>query len=458
MASGKPFKQWASEISPMLESKGWLGSQTRPAWRLENIFRTNMQSAYAAGQWEQIQAQAEIAPFLMYDAVDDFRTREEHAARDGTIQPVTWIGLKRGWYPPCGWSCRCGVIQLSQDDLDDMDLKVSPTPRLSTYEWKNPRTGKTVRVLMGNDPGFDFNPGLSRAQELKNLANEKAKALPPDLRAAAKKKLAAEPPVDPYAIPPFIRQQTVPAASRDATEFFKARNAQHYPNEADFLPAIRFRHPGARTRSEVVARKLGQGSLAGFDVDTANCVLAWLRDAAVETDRIGIPRLRGVNTAAGRYGGTMGDGVLSITKQSKVTDPSEPLLSQRKRRSEEFLRWQASDGEDNRNRPQVSTEYFTSGRDRLLAVMWHEFAHHIHQTFRVTNALEYRAPILEKRLVEVILRRQGGGPLTLPTRYARTSVKEYFAECYALYKMGKSRLVPDFMLDFIIKVERGELP
>ena len=45
------------------------------SYRLQNIFRTNLQSAYAVGQWQSIEDNKETAPFLMYDAVEDHRTR-----------------------------------------------------------------------------------------------------------------------------------------------------------------------------------------------------------------------------------------------------------------------------------------------------------------------------------------------------------------------------------------------
>lgn len=117
MANGTPFKAWADEITPILQAGGWWGrkevvdpltgqtivAQLGSPWRLETIFRTNMQSAYAAGAWQEIQAQKEIAPFLMYDAVDDTRTRPLHALWDGRVAPVDsdWWHTH---YPPNGYN------------------------------------------------------------------------------------------------------------------------------------------------------------------------------------------------------------------------------------------------------------------------------------------------------------------------------------------------------------------
>lgn len=193
LATGKPFKEWAGGIIPLLQAKGWWGrepmvdpltgqtvvAQLGSPGRLQAIFRTNIQSAYAVGEWEQIKAQADVAPFLMYDAVDDYRTRPEHAALDGKIHPVDDPFWKH-YHPPNGWNCRCSVIQLSQDELDELGLSVSPPARLKTYQWTNPRTGKVEDIAQGTDPGFDFNPGEARLQHLQQLAAEKAASMPPD--------------------------------------------------------------------------------------------------------------------------------------------------------------------------------------------------------------------------------------------------------------------------------------
>jgi SPP1 gp7 family putative phage head morphogenesis protein len=184
MESGTPFKQWANEITPMLEAKGWLGNQANPAWRLETIFRTNMQSAYAVGEWQQIRAQEEIAPFLMYDAVDDFRTRPEHHALDGEIHPVGSTFWKH-YHPPNDYNCRCSVIQLSQDELDELGLSVSKPYKIDYYEWTNPKTGKVEKVAKGTGPGFDFNPGEERYQHLQKVARQKAGALDAEFADAA---------------------------------------------------------------------------------------------------------------------------------------------------------------------------------------------------------------------------------------------------------------------------------
>lgn len=118
LQDGMRFQDWADMLRPTLQAKGWWGrqavrdpvtgatvvSELGSARRLETIFRTNMQSAYAVGQWQQIKEQQTDAPYLMYDAVDDFRTRAQHAAWDNKVLPVS----SQWWQthmPPNGYNC-----------------------------------------------------------------------------------------------------------------------------------------------------------------------------------------------------------------------------------------------------------------------------------------------------------------------------------------------------------------
>ena len=205
IAQGLSYQSWADTITPLLQQKGWWGRQavTDPLTgetivaqlgspgRLKTIFRTNVQSAYAAGQWEQIQEQKDVAEYLMYDAVDDHRTRPQHAAWDGTVLPVDhdWWTTH---YPPNGWNCRCGVIQLSAEDLDDLGLQPSAkAPAGGTSNWTNPRTGKVEKVDKGLDPGWNSNPGATHLAQLQKLAGEKIKALDPKAATAAAKGMKA---------------------------------------------------------------------------------------------------------------------------------------------------------------------------------------------------------------------------------------------------------------------------
>jgi SPP1 gp7 family putative phage head morphogenesis protein len=190
LADGSTLPDFKKELIPQLQKAGWWGKQDvidpltgdivsarlGSASRLNTIYRTNLQSAYAVGQWQAIEAQAEDAPFLLYDAVDDHRTRPEHQAMDGTLLPIghPWWNSHA---PSNGWNCRCGVIQLDAEQMKDHDLQVKKPPQVNTSPWTNPRTGITHQVPDDLDPGWDHNPGKARAQMLAQAAKEKAQAL-----------------------------------------------------------------------------------------------------------------------------------------------------------------------------------------------------------------------------------------------------------------------------------------
>lgn len=80
---------------------------------LDNVFRTNIQTAYSHGRWEQQQRNKESRPYLMYSAINDSRVRPSHLALNGIIRHIDdpfWLTH----YPPWAFRCRCSVIALTE--------------------------------------------------------------------------------------------------------------------------------------------------------------------------------------------------------------------------------------------------------------------------------------------------------------------------------------------------------
>lgn len=197
IAEGKTPREFRQELEPELVQRGWWdrAEMTDPETgdvqevqlgsprRLRTIFHTNMQTAYAAGHWSRIEDHKNEAPYLMYDAVRDSRTRPQHAAWDGTVKRVDdpfWSAH----YPPNGWNCRCSVIQLDRSQLDELGLDESETPESAERKWVNPRTGEVQRIPIGIDPGWAYHPGRSRSDRVREILREKVAATG-DLGAAA---------------------------------------------------------------------------------------------------------------------------------------------------------------------------------------------------------------------------------------------------------------------------------
>lgn len=135
-----------------------------PAGRVETVFRNAVQTAYHAGRWEQYEASREALPFLMYDAINDSRTRPAHRAMDGMILRIDdprWAGRT----PPCGHNCRCGTIQL-------------------TAEQAEARGGVTEQPRGEADEGWGHNPRTGHEADLAALEAARLDSLPPVIRAA----------------------------------------------------------------------------------------------------------------------------------------------------------------------------------------------------------------------------------------------------------------------------------
>lgn len=80
----------------------------------ELVYRMATLSSYNTGRYMQMNDPDVVEEFgyLMYDAIDDDRTREEHAAMDGRV----WArdDFPDEWWPPAGYNCRCAVRALNE--------------------------------------------------------------------------------------------------------------------------------------------------------------------------------------------------------------------------------------------------------------------------------------------------------------------------------------------------------
>lgn len=93
---------------------------------LENVYRTQVASAYGAGRYAQLSNPDVVAarPYRQYRTAQDSRVRPEHAVMDG----VTWRADDPSFaavYPPCGFQCRCAVVSYSQEDVDDEGIVIA---------------------------------------------------------------------------------------------------------------------------------------------------------------------------------------------------------------------------------------------------------------------------------------------------------------------------------------------
>jgi len=112
LEEGTPLEEWRQEALRVLGGRWSYG-------HLETIFRNNVQAAYSAGRWDQLQDPAvrRSHPYLMYDAVLDARTTEICRARDGVVRPADDPWWKANW-PPLHHNCRSGVRALTRAEAE----------------------------------------------------------------------------------------------------------------------------------------------------------------------------------------------------------------------------------------------------------------------------------------------------------------------------------------------------
>lgn len=185
--------------------------------RLRTIYQTNLQSAYmAARALAQEQASRHAFPYRMYVAVMDGRTRPSHARLNGRVFPIdspVWSVIA----PPNGFNCRCAVRALSAADLDRLKLKVETDARIVTRPvpagpLTNKRTGEVDpakliqrgvsipdpawpgrRMTLWADSGWDYNPGVSVLDKVRDIAIKKTGEAAPDIATAVVRELVGSP-------------------------------------------------------------------------------------------------------------------------------------------------------------------------------------------------------------------------------------------------------------------------
>ena len=120
LEDGIPYREWADGIRDQLEA-AW---GRRDGWRVETIFRTNVQMAYQSGRWAQLQDPEvqKTHPYFMYDAVLDSRTTEICRARNGTVLPADDPWWASNW-PPLHFNCRSGVRPITEAEASRRGIR-----------------------------------------------------------------------------------------------------------------------------------------------------------------------------------------------------------------------------------------------------------------------------------------------------------------------------------------------
>lgn len=154
LEDGNTFTEFRANMNEFLEAEGYEGIAPLQA---DNIFRTNIQTAYNVGHYEQMSDPDVLAlrPYWYYDAVNDSHTRMSHLAMDGKVFPAD-SPIWDTWFPPNGFRCRCTVRSLSERQVKQRGLQVeTAVPRGDFLP-----DGRFGSIMP--DPQFSTNPAKVR--------------------------------------------------------------------------------------------------------------------------------------------------------------------------------------------------------------------------------------------------------------------------------------------------------
>lgn len=263
MESGKPWDQWQRETGKLLEAKGYARRPDGTAWRLDNIYRTNLQSAYQAGRYQQMQESTRFE-YWEYRAVGDKRSRSEHRKLDGLILHRDHPFWKKA-FPPNGYGCRCSVTALTLKQAVAKGYKPGQEP-----DWVKDWTP---------DEGFDGIPGQPFTPD--------TSALPPSVAKDLKKDLKDAPPAPKPTKPaPLTSKEAAEkiAASKARTEALKKETAE-----------IKAKTAETRKKRKAVEATLPAKPSPGKKVSAEDMENArpnpWFSDSLKKADQFDEPRL-----------------------------------------------------------------------------------------------------------------------------------------------------------------------
>jgi SPP1 gp7 family putative phage head morphogenesis protein len=130
-----------------------------PKHRLDNIFRTNIQQAYNHGHWQHAVANKSTHGYLLYDAINDSRTRPTHKANDGIIRKIDDPIWRRIWFSRSVYRCRCRLISLTEKQAIARSGEQQGIYKTATEDPLRDKAWDAVDVMNADVMGF----GVERA-------------------------------------------------------------------------------------------------------------------------------------------------------------------------------------------------------------------------------------------------------------------------------------------------------
>jgi len=146
LSEGLTLKDFQEGAADVLDNAG---IAPREPWYWETVYRTNMQTSYQAGRWQQMTDPEVVSerPYIRYVSALLPTTRPSHREKHGLIYPADdpfWST----WYPPNGFNCYCSAQSISESLLKRRGWTVSEQ---RSFQYPEP------------DSGFATNAGRTEA-------------------------------------------------------------------------------------------------------------------------------------------------------------------------------------------------------------------------------------------------------------------------------------------------------
>jgi SPP1 gp7 family putative phage head morphogenesis protein len=179
LASGTDLDDFKSAVADQLSS-AW-GEDD--GWRVETIFRTNVQSSYTAGRYHQATAAATDRPYWMFDAILDGRTTEVCEKCDGTVRPADDPWWK-SHLPPLHFNCRSHFVTMTEEQAGAHGVTRAPTsaepddgfgapPTFGTPGWEPQKKDYPTALWKIADVAPPPPAGLKEGEQVKKVTTTK---------------------------------------------------------------------------------------------------------------------------------------------------------------------------------------------------------------------------------------------------------------------------------------------
>lgn len=148
---GTSYDVFKTNVEDILKNRGYLKKEDGSQWRLDTIYRTNLQSSYMAGRYEQQQEVIDEFPYREYIAIADNRTTDGCLTLNGIVLPANDPFWSTN-YPPRHFNCRSRVSMHNDITLELYNKTVS-----------NPAKFRDVKPAEGfaHLPG-EYKPDISK--------------------------------------------------------------------------------------------------------------------------------------------------------------------------------------------------------------------------------------------------------------------------------------------------------